>query len=283
MKTRPWTHSLRAALLAGGLLHACDDGAAAPSAGDRDAGPIPADSGSMEVDAQAETVSFARDLSPIFRQRCVICHRRGGLVVPYFDDPFGDGYSFIDLVNSWATDHESPYEVVVRPGNPDDSFLVYKLEADPDPDSFDVTNNGNPMPMHVERLGAQQLADVRQWIADGAANDAFFSASVAPIFGTEITLGRRQGKCTLCHYPDSPTGLDILDVFDDERGLVNAPSILSSKLRVAPGDPDASFLVEKLEQENPGAGQRMPLHYPRFSSAELATLRQWIAEGARDN
>jgi hypothetical protein len=281
MKARHRTRALcvaLTALLTCGLLAGCsDDTSAEPSTDDLPDGHV------MQTDGAQPSVSFARDISPILQQRCVICHRQGGVIAPYFDDPFGAGHSIINYENSWATVHDSPYEVVVKPGDPDNSFLVYKLEADPDPETFDEANNGSPMPRHIERLTAQELANVRQWIADGAQDDAFFADAVAPIFGTEITLGRRSGKCTFCHYQGSPTGLTILDVFDDQRGLVNAPSLLSSKLRVAPGSPDQSFLIEKLEQDAPSAGERMPLHYPRFSDEELTTLRQWIAEGALDN
>lgn len=274
-------YSLLAALLT--TLAGCSDStedpspdASAPDQRDDDAGIAGGDDAGT-----SRAVSFARDLQPLFNQRCVFCHYTG----TGFDlsRPFDPDEGLIGLKNGWYVEHDSPYEFVVVPGDPDNSFLVYKLAASPDPVDFDVTNNGEPMPYRIPRLTADELMWVRQWVEDGAENDAFFKEKVAPIFGTEITLGRKRGKCTLCHYPDSPTGLSVLDVFDPESGLVGVDANLSTKLRVDPGNPDNSFLIEKLEEAEPSAGAQMPLHPPRFSEAEVAMVRTWISDGAHDD
>jgi hypothetical protein len=235
---------------------------------------------SMPAPNAARPVSYSRDVRPIF-DRCTICHHPGGIIDLDLANPFDPAHGLIDRVNSWHVAHESPFDVVVKPGRPDDSFLIYKVSVDPD--HFDTTNNGDPMPMQVPRVSEAELANIKQWIIDGARNDAFYTENVAPIFGTEITLGGKRGKCTLCHYPDSPTGLDILAVFDASRGLVGADSLRSTKLRVAPGSPEDSFLVEKIEQANPSGGAQMPLHYARLSQTEIEMLRSWIADGAANN
>lgn len=225
-------------------------------------------------------VSYARDVQPIFA-RCVICHHEGGIVDLDLTHPFDPEHGVVGRKNSWAEVHESPFELVVKPGDPDASFLIYKVEQNPE--EFDPANNGDPMPMQVPRVTEGELADIRQWIRDGAKDDAFFSDKVATVLGSEITLGRKRGKCTLCHYPGSSTGLDILAVFDASKGLVGAKSLFSKKLRVAPGAPDDSFLVEKLEQAQPSGGQQMPLHYERLSQDDVDTLQAWIEQGAKDD
>jgi hypothetical protein len=273
---------LRVAIAGAVLLADCGDDKAASSGADAsaemDAATPVKDSAMPQMDASTR-VSYANDVRPIF-QRCVICHRANSIIDLDLTNPFDVMHGIINRSNSWAEVHESSFDVVVKPGDPDHSFLIYKVEADPNPEQFDVANNGDPMPMHIPRVSAAELADIKTWIADGAKNDAFFSANVASIFGTEITLGGKSGKCTFCHYPGSSTGLDILAVFDATKGLVGAKSLLSTKLRVAPGSPDQSFLVEKVEQANPSAGAQMPLHYERLSAAEVAILRRWIAQGA---
>ena len=71
---------------------------------------------------------------------------------------------------------------------------------------------------------------------------------------------------------------------DAWEALVNQPSVLDADLTlVVPGDPDASFLMDKLTSENPAAGNRMPLFGGALSGAEIANVRAWIAEGAADN
>lgn len=52
---------------------------------------------------------------------------------------------------------------------------------------------------------------------------------------------------------------------------------------VVPGDPSASFLIEKLTSEAPRAGQRMPLNRDPLSAEEIELIRTWIAEGAAHN
>jgi hypothetical protein len=234
-----------------------------------------------DVPDAGATVSFSRDVQPIFASRCAICHYRGSPVVPDLNDPLDPEFGVRNFENTWFPGHDSDYEYIVRPGEPDESFLIYKVATDPS--IFDTANNGSPMPLAIEPLTAAELSAVRQWVSDGAEDDAFFQESVAPIFGTEPGLGRKAGKCTYCHYDGSPTGMSVIDVFDPLTGLKNAPSLLSSKLRVAPGAPDDSFLIEKLEEETPSSGGRMPLHYPRLSAQERYILITWIAEGARDN
>jgi hypothetical protein len=51
---------------------------------------------------------------------------------------------------------------------------------------------------------------------------------------------------------------------------------------VIPGSPEASVLVKKLVGTSCGFSQ-MPLGRPALSAADLATIRDWIAQGAPDN
>jgi hypothetical protein len=54
-------------------------------------------------------------------------------------------------------------------------------------------------------------------------------------------------------------------------------------LRVAPGDPAHSFLLLKLHSIDPKYGGRMPQDAPALSDAEIASIQEWIVEGAQDN
>ena len=62
--------------------------------------------------------------------------------------------------------------------------------------------------------------------------------------------------------------------------LVNAPSVEApTLLRVAPGNPDASYLIQKIEG-TAAVGGRMPLNGPPLPAETIAVIRQWITDGA---
>jgi hypothetical protein len=51
-------------------------------------------------------------------------------------------------------------------------------------------------------------------------------------------------------------------------------------VRVVPNDPDASFLVMKLEGGPDLAGERMPFGGSRLPDADIQLVRDWIEAGA---
>jgi hypothetical protein len=171
----------------------------------------------------------------------------------------------------------------VAPGDVARSFLLDKITRT----DLVRETEGWPMPPTIPRLSPSEIQAVVQWIADGARNDAFFATSVAPIFGDAKTK-ETAGRCSVCHYPGSPTNLDVSAPFDPEVGLVGVPTQWGrvGGLRVVAGDPSASFLIDKIEREDldPDAdGQPMPLELPRLNAEEAQTVRVWIREGAHSD
>jgi len=62
--------------------------------------------------------------------------------------------------------------------------------------------------------------------------------------------------------------------------LINVPSPRDPNLiRVVPGDPDASFLIQKLNGTQT-LGNRMPDGGPYLTTATVNVIRQWIQDGA---
>ena len=53
--------------------------------------------------------------------------------------------------------------------------------------------------------------------------------------------------------------------------------------RPAPGDPDNSYLVHKIEGVASISGQRMPLGGPFLTQSDIDLVRAWIAQGALNN
>jgi hypothetical protein len=86
--------------------------------------------------------------------------------------------------------------------------------------------------------------------------------------------------CTQCHAgAAAPLGLR-LDEGASYALLVNAPSVEVPELRrVQPGNPNASYLIQKIEG-TAARGGRMPLNQPALPQETIAVIRQWIADGA---
>lgn len=88
-------------------------------------------------------------------------------------------------------------------------------------------------------------------------------------------------QCTGCHAgATAPAGLR-LDEASSYAMLVNVPSTeVPAVRRVQPGNPDASYLIHKVEGRA-AVGARMPLNAPPLPQATIDVIRQWITAGAQ--
>src|SRR5271167_4171543 len=86
--------------------------------------------------------------------------------------------------------------------------------------------------------------------------------------------------CSVCHMGGgAPEGLR-LDAANSYNLLVGVPSTeVPSLLRVKPGDPADSYIIQKLEG-HAAVGAQMPLGGPYLSAATIGFVRQWISNGA---
>lgn len=76
-----------------------------------------------------------------------------------------------------------------------------------------------------------------------------------------------------------PTGMDLTSADASFAALVGVASIQqAATLRVAPSDPEQSYLIQKLE--GTGLGSRMPLGGPFLPQADVDVVRTWIQQGA---
>jgi hypothetical protein len=107
-------------------------------------------------------------------------------------------------------------------------------------------------------------------------------SSLQPTFDS-IQRNVLTAVCTSCH---SGAGAPLSLRLDEGAAyalLVNVPSVEAPTiLRVQPGDPDASYLVQKLEG-TAQVGARMPLDQPPLPAETIAVIRQWIADGAQND
>ncbi|HTV00548.1 MAG TPA: hypothetical protein VMF13_08435 [Luteitalea sp.] len=112
-----------------------------------------------------------------------------------------------------------------------------------------------------------------------------FAAIQRDIFQSTDSSGRVA--CTQCHTTQGRTPPLGLSLLPDAayQGLLNVPSAQKAgAIRVIPGDPDNSYLVQKLEGHSSIVGQRMPrTSGPFLTEGQMLIIRRWIAQGAANN
>ena len=100
------------------------------------------------------------------------------------------------------------------------------------------------------------------------------STSIQPVLTT---------NCTGCHSGVAPSGGLDLSAGTTHGATVNVNSTQAPALaQVVPGDPDASYLVDKIEGTQT-VGARMPLNAAPLTATEMALVRAWISAGALNN
>jgi hypothetical protein len=110
-----------------------------------------------------------------------------------------------------------------------------------------------------------------------------FASVQAQIFESTDNAGRRA--CTTCHTNIGRSPAAGLNLTHDVAyaNLVSAASTRKSGATlVVPGNPDASYIVHKIEGTS-DTGARMPLGGPYLTDGQIIILKRWIAEGAPRN
>lgn len=112
-----------------------------------------------------------------------------------------------------------------------------------------------------------------------------FTSEIQPLFDT---------NCIRCHSPggigytrtggNSNNGLDLTRG-NAHNALVDQPTFeepdIEPAKRVTPGNPDGSYLIQKISSDAPKFGSRMPLDGPPFlTQTEIQLIRDWISAGA---
>ena len=114
----------------------------------------------------------------------------------------------------------------------------------------------------------------------GSGNSGSTGASFATIESTIIVP-----RCTGCHGGASPSAGMSLEASAAYSNLVNVTSgEKSGAVRVIPGDPNNSYLVQKLRGDPGIVGLRMPRNGPPYlTDDQINLVIQWIVEGAKNN
>jgi len=113
-----------------------------------------------------------------------------------------------------------------------------------------------------------------------------FSSIQREIFQTTDSAGR--AACINCHNPAGGAfrlvGLDLTG--DAAYGLLVGVAAREKPalLRVAPGDPENSYIIHKLEGRSDIVGLRMPRSGPPYlTDGQIRIIKRWIETGAENN
>jgi hypothetical protein len=127
----------------------------------------------------------------------------------------------------------------------------------------------------------------------GSSNPAGSSSIPPPAAGggsSPVTLSTLSSqifssRCTGCHGGSAPSASLNLEANNAFENLVNKPSTeKSGAVRVVPGDPNGSYLVQKLRGDAGIVGLRMPRNGPPYlSDDQINLVIQWIQDGAKNN
>lgn len=219
------------------------------------------------------TAAFDRELNATTVDATTfLIERSGG------DGTFGDG-------NEVAI---TPSAVTVPAANP--TTAVLDLGATPQvDDTYRVTLRGS---------GATVILDLGGNALDGEFGGTFPSGdgTAGGDFVAEFTVASVQPTlasiqqnvftpiCAACHTgPTSgtlPAGMDLTSAATSFTSLVGVASIeVPSLERVTAGNPDASYIVQKIEG-TAASGARMPFGQPPLSQSTIDAIRLWITNGA---
>ncbi|NMG42496.1 hypothetical protein GPA22_01940 [Aromatoleum toluvorans] len=103
---------------------------------------------------------------------------------------------------------------------------------------------------------------------------------------TKDVVGVFKRQCVACHMTGEEQGQLGLAPGLAYAGLVSVASRGSGLPRVAPGEPERSYLVHKLQGthlDQGGSGERMPMGQEPLAERDIALVRDWIAAGAKNN
>jgi hypothetical protein len=256
-------------------------GAPGTGAGGTPPPPPPPPSGGGGTDPTSIIPTWFGVQAKILQPFCVSCH--GG------PSPLANLSWEVDQYNTIVTNGRLSTEIPsmreVQPGNPDTSYMMWKLRGQGPAGQAIV---GVRMPATGVPLDPALINVVEQWIRDGAPlgvpTDADSGGSTTPTFpvGSWMYVWTESLQvCTLCHSrtPSSPRcgtdfecpPKDVVLTADNYNGVVDDDEVRPFRL-------DNSDLWERVTDDDPE--DRMPLGLPPLSQRQLDIIRDWINNGA---
>ena len=93
-------------------------------------------------------------------------------------------------------------------------------------------------------------------------------------------------RCAACHITGDEPGKMALVPGKAYGFIVDVDAVAVSMKRIAPGDPQNSYLLHKIQGTHldvGGSGARMPFHQGPLPNKDISNFRAWIEQGAKNN
>lgn len=210
----------------------------------------------------------------VIDEHCAACHAEGG-------DP-SDPSEFslegdLSLLVGRASNESD--KLLIAPGDPGASYLLDKVLGT-------SAMKEDLMPLGDDPLSAENLQLINDWIASMPAEPA--TPAVAPIPAAPGLEAKAREVfdeyCTGCHAEGG--SLDDASEFPLEGDLsllIGRAANESDKMLIAPGDPDGSYLMDKVLGRPDIKDEMMPLGDDPLPAEKLQALRDWIAAMPKDD
>ncbi|MBQ62550.1 MAG: hypothetical protein CMQ19_10810 [Gammaproteobacteria bacterium] len=106
----------------------------------------------------ADSISFSRDIAPLFRNVCANCHLTGEEAGEIALHPQVAWSNLVNIPSKQST------MMRVKPGDSDNSYLMLKLDGT----HLDAGGSGMRMPFNGTPLSEEVRAQIRAWVEEGA-------------------------------------------------------------------------------------------------------------------
>lgn len=198
---------------------------------------------------------------------CVVCHSSADAAKSYR----GLDLSTCEGIREGAT--EEPRRKLFQPGqDPKREILGRRLR-------------NNRMPLGVQfniPTDSPNYIAVRDWIANGAKDDANFQRNVLPLFAKANAFAPDTPACTACHMSNrEPPSFHELDLTTYKGIMLGADSVAKGVDKatkvIIPGKPEQSGVWQHLAEDRmpPGIGPAEERDHPN-----TMILFSWIKQGA---
>lgn len=246
----------------------------------------------VDTEGQSLPDPFHTVYESILKNKCASCHQPNGTAASSNLNFENISSAYLSLVNQASSQGGG---ILVTPGNADESYLFKKI-------SSSKLAFGSQMPLGSAPLSPSEIELIQAWISQLKApflcpegftknpilkkcdlcidsnlisNDVY-SLEVYPII---------QKKCAGCHGANGYQGIPNLQMGTPAQfvsSTVNKPSsFLSHKTLIIPGNPDNSYLIQKISNTSPDSGTKMPPPPANsLTQSEISTIKKWILSSA---